>query len=108
MDMLSTTGPSAPLEVQPVVVVYVRPSDRNLVDLDARLEHIATRYQSYIKLDIVEPENLPPRYAHLNVRGPCVVVLRGGEIVGEAMGAGLPVRELDTVVRCALNGLRSY
>jgi hypothetical protein len=35
-----------------------------------------------------------------------VLVVRRGEVVGEAIGAFLPVRELDRVVRCAVEWAR--
>ena len=89
-------------QAQPIVVVYVRPADQDLLDLDDRLERVTARYRPRVRLDIIDPDNLPQRYSHVDNAGPAVLVLRHGELVGQAMGARLPARELDTVVRCAV------
>ncbi len=90
------------MNAQPIVVVYVRPAHQNLIDLDDHLQRITARYSPQVRLDVVDPANLPQRYSHVDSTGPAVLVLRHGEVVGQAMGAGLPARELDTVVRCAV------
>jgi hypothetical protein len=60
---------------------------------DSRLAILAARYAdvriTYVPLEQAEKAVLPS-----------VVLVRGGEIVGEAIG-DLPLRELDEVVRCA-------
>jgi hypothetical protein len=77
---------------------------------------IAERYAEWVELVVVRPEELAGS-GFLRARGedrgagssigsgaacPALVLLRGGEVVGEAMGALLPSRELDHVVRCAV------
>ncbi len=60
---------------------------------DARLAILAARYAD-VRITFVAAA----RAAHAIL--PSVVLVRRGEIVGEAIG-DLPLRELDEVVRCA-------
>lgn len=107
----ATWGGNAPRPVSessaPITLLYVRPRELDLALLDARLTKIAERYAPTVEMKTVEPSqladyNLPERYATFSGLTPAVLLLRGGEVVGEAIGAFLPVRELDRVVHCAV------
>jgi hypothetical protein len=95
---------SAPVVTQtPVTLVYAREEDAELSVLDARLATIVDRYKPYVVLKTVGPEELKSgEFAYLDCPIPAVVVLRGDEVVGQALGAMLPHRELENVVRCAV------
>ncbi len=109
-DLLSPAAVSAgdASEVTaPITLLYVRSPDIDLTLLDARLAKIAARYAPLVEMRIVQQSelaeyNLPCRYADFDGLMAAVLVLRHGEIVGEAIGASLPIRELDRVVRCAV------
>lgn len=100
----------------PIILLYVRPACDGPTELDRRVGAIAERYAEYVELIVVRPEELAGS-GFLRAGGaagdvgsaigsgapcPALVLLRGGEVVGEAMGALLPSRELDHVVRCAV------
>ncbi len=90
-----------------ITLLYVRPLELDLALLDARLEKIATRYAPLLEMITVQQSeladyNLPQRYAAFSGETPAVLLLRHGEVVGEAIGAFLPIRELHRVVRCAV------
>ena len=74
-----------------VTLVYVRPAGAP-TELDRGLEVVAVRYG--VKLRVVSPDEDPAV--------PALLVMRGGEVVGQAMGALLPIRELDRAVRRAI------
>lgn len=102
----STAGDSTG-DAAPITLLYVRPAELELAQLDARLTKIAERYAPLVEMRIVQQAdlseyNLPERYARFSGATPAVLVLRHGEVVGEAIGAFLPIRELDSVVRCAV------
>lgn len=97
-----------------IVLLYVRPACEGPTELDRRVGAIVERYAEWVELVVVRPEELA---GFLRARGedegagssigsgapcPALLLLRGGEVVGEAMGALLPSRELDHVVRCAV------
>jgi hypothetical protein len=87
----------------PITLLLVRgPGDGSETsDLRVSLETIALRYAPHVVLQVVSQAEVPEPYRQRPMLGPAVLVLRRGELVGEAMGA-LPVRELDSVVRCAV------
>ncbi len=110
----SDTGSSG--RVASIILLYVRPACDGPTELDRRVGAIAERYAAWVELIVVRPEELADR-GFLGQRGeawgigvaasgaghcPALLLLRGGEVVGEAMGALLPSRELDHVVRCAV------
>lgn len=70
-------------------------------EMRLRLETIVRRYEPHVELRVIAAAEVPEPYRQRPMLGPTVLVLRRGELVGEAMGA-LPVRELDSVVRCAV------
>jgi hypothetical protein len=76
-----------------VTVLYVR-NPR----LGENLKDVAARYASRVKL--VAVAKMPG--TRFWQRQPSIRVLRGQSIVCEAMGADLPRRELDRVIRSAL------
>lgn len=87
----------------PITLLFVCPVAHEMGQLRARLECIADRYGALVDLQVVRPADVPAPYrTRSSLPGPTVLVLRRGEIVGEAMGATLPARELDRVVRCAV------
>lgn len=86
----------------PITLVYIRSEQQRLPELDDTLQTIVERYAPLVELRRVTPEATPRRFARFAQRTPTVLVLRHGALVGEAIGAGLPARELDRVVRCAV------
>ena len=98
-----------------IILLYVRPACDGPTELDRRVGAIAERYAAWVELVVVRPEELAGSglvremgeagaAGSVLVAGvsPALLLLRGGEVVGEAMGALLPSRELDHVVRCAV------
>ncbi|HUH06036.1 MAG TPA: hypothetical protein VML75_28795 [Kofleriaceae bacterium] len=90
-------------ESPPITLLLVRGpgTGAETGEMRARLETIARRYQPHVELRVISAAEVPEPYRQRPMLGPTVLVLRRGELVGEAMGA-LPVRELDSVVRCAV------
>lgn len=89
-----------------VTLLYIRPDDGSHDVLDARLATIIERYAPVVELIPVAPDEVDPEYARWAERTPIVLVIRQGRVVGEAIGAFLPVRELDRMVRCAVEWAR--
>jgi hypothetical protein len=88
-----------------ITLLYVRPGCDGLTELDRRVGAIAERYSQWVELIVVRPEELIATPDLERVAGsgsPALLLLRRGEVVGEAMGALLPTRELDQVVRRAV------
>lgn len=87
----------------PILLLLVRGTGHGaeIGELRMRLETIAGRYEPHVELRVISTAEVPEPYRQRPMLGPAVLVLRRGELVGEAMGA-LPVRELDSVVRCAV------
>ncbi|HYU14735.1 MAG TPA: hypothetical protein VEL05_01635 [Candidatus Acidoferrum sp.] len=88
-----------------ITLLYVRPFREGLTELDRRVGAIAERYAQWVELVVVRPEDLvaSPDLERVAASGsPALLLLRQGEVVGEAMGALLPARELDQVVRRAV------
>ena len=94
-----------PLEV-PVTLLYIKSRDADLAYLDRGLTMIVARYAPLVELRTLEPHEVPAKHAEWAHRTPSVLVMRRGEVVGEALGALLPLRELDRVVRCAVEWAR--
>ncbi len=69
-----------------------------MTELDRRVGAIAERYSRWVELRVVGPVG----DGDDSFGSPAVLLLRQGEVVGEAMGALLPMRELDDVVRRAV------
>jgi hypothetical protein len=89
----------------PITLLYVRPLAGDYLDLDAKLLEVAERYAPMVRLLTLTPAEagrVLARRAWHTRRAPSVVVLRHGQVVGEAMGSLLPARELDRVVRRAV------
>lgn len=89
-------------EQAPITLLLVRTGGADLGELEVRLSAIAARYGELVSLEVVSPDELPAPLAERPMVAPTVLVLRRGELVGEAMGAFLPARELARVVRCAV------
>ncbi len=87
-------------EALPVTLLYVRGSSKSATPLDGHVAAISSRYGA--RVEIVAPEEVRARFPHAAEFTPAVLVLRDGRLVGEAVGEWLPPRELDTVVRCAV------
>jgi hypothetical protein len=88
-----------------ITLLYVRPARDGPTELDRRVGAIAERYARWVELVVVKPEDLvgrPGLEAMSGAGSPALLLLRRGEVVGEAMGALLPTRELDQVVRRAV------
>jgi len=95
-DQVASATPTAP-----VTLLYVRAGGEVASELDVRLGEIVNRYQPFVELRSLRPEEVEALTGERPVT-PRLFVLRGGEVVGQAMGAFLPTRELDRVVRCAV------
>jgi hypothetical protein len=78
-----------------ITLLYVRPENAERTELDRRIGAIAERYARWVDLRVVGA-------GEEAFRSPALLLLRAGEVVGEAMGALLPMRELDDVVRRAV------
>jgi hypothetical protein len=101
-----------------ITLLYVRPPNEEMTELDRRVEAIAERYSRWVELRVVGPTASSGMIRSLSRAGtvlaggrmgddgsfssPALLLLRQGEVVGEAMGALLPMRELDDVVRRAV------
>lgn len=81
-----------------ITLLYVRPPSEEMTELDRRVGAIAERYSRWVELRVVGPVGDESAF----VGSPALLLLRQGEVVGEAMGALLPMRELDDVVRRAV------
>ena len=95
----------APERRPSITLLYVRPARDGLTELDRRVGAIAERYSQWVELVVVRPEELvanPELERVARAGSPALLLLRQGEVVGEAMGALLPTRELDQVVRQAV------
>lgn len=95
-------GPSGPDHECPapgarITLLYVRPANAEMTELDRRIGAIAERYSRWVELRVVGPVGDEGAFG-----SPAVLLLRRGEVVGEAMGALLPMRDLDDVVRRAV------
>lgn len=91
-------GPVSPEgeEGAPITLLYLRPGSEK-TELDRRLQEIAQHYAPMVELVVVSERPIQGAASP-----PMVLVLRRGELIGEAMGALLPRRELDRVVRRAV------
>ena len=87
----------APGEGARITLLYVRPASPEMTELDRRVGAIAERYSRWVELRVVGPVGDGEAFG-----SPALLLLRQGEVVGEAMGALLPMRELDDVVRRAV------
>lgn len=86
-----------------ITLILVCPEANERGVLRRRLEVVAARYRDMVELLVLRPDDVPAPYRRRGpLPGPALLVLRGGELVHEAMGAMLPARELDRVVRCAV------
>ncbi|HKE16210.1 MAG TPA: hypothetical protein VKB80_15160 [Kofleriaceae bacterium] len=97
--------PDAPAQGAWITLLYVRPRREGLTELDRRVGAIAERYARWVELVVLAPEDAAGRAGLEGVASfgsPALLLLRGGEVVGEAMGALLPARELEQVVRRAV------
>lgn len=106
---MARANPSAthPLPTEePVTLLYIKGEDADLPYLDRGLSLIVARYAPRVELRTLAPHQVPAEHAALSLPTPSVLVMRRGEIVGEALGALLPLRELDRVVRCAVEWAR--
>lgn len=88
-----------------VTLLYVRPEGGG-TELDQRISSVVARYAPHVVMRVVGPADLAGEGAALRNLGaygcPAVLLLRGQAIVAEAIGASLPMRELDRAVRCAV------
>lgn len=99
--------PDAPGQGACITLLYVRPRREGLTELDRRVGAIAERYARWVELVVLAPEDAAVRPGlgledAASFGSPALFLLRGGEVVGEAMGALLPARELEQVVRRAV------
>lgn len=98
--MAQATGPVIEQREATITLLYVRATAESDL-LGAKLARIVARYAPNVTLQIVTPEQMPPRYADFDGPLPRLIVLRRGEIISEACGA-LPARELNRVVQRAV------
>ena len=85
----------------PVTLLYIH-SEHETPALDGRIATVVDRYAPMVELVSVTADEVGERYPQIAGFAPAVLVLRHGQVVGEAMGDCLPQHELDTVVRCAV------
>jgi len=90
----------------PVTLLYIKGEDEELSVLDRAIHVIVERYAPHVDLQVVAPGDVPADLAQWAERTPTVLVVRHGTVVGEAVGAFLPTREIDRVVRCAVEWAR--
>lgn len=83
-----------------ITLLYVRPASDNETELDRTVGVVAERYARWVELRVMCPEELTGRV--VDARSPTLFLLRAGQVVSEAIGALLPVRELDRAVRQAV------
>ncbi len=106
MESASSSAPHRLLAKQdqdaPVKLLYIRLAHESHDVLDSGLATIVERYAPLVELIPVSPDEMDVDYTRWAQRTPTVLVVRRGKVVGEALGAFLPVRELDRVVRCAI------
>lgn len=88
------------LSTPPVTLLYVRGGDAGGTPLDCHVAAVACRYGA--RVEIVAPADVCGLYPNAAEFAPAVLVLRDGRLVGEAVGESMPARELDSVVRCAV------
>jgi hypothetical protein len=84
---------------QAVTVLYVKNARSRGERLGDSLREVAAQYGSRVRL---VPVSRMPGYGFLRPCQPTIRVMRGPAVVGEAIGADLPRRELDRVIRGAL------
>ena len=93
-------------ESSPITLVLVRSPGANgrrtAKKLEKRLEEIAERYAPNVVVLSSSPSRLPKRYKDHAGPSPTVLVLRNDEIICETMGDLFPTKELDRVVRRAV------
>ncbi|HUS66024.1 MAG TPA: hypothetical protein VMZ28_15835 [Kofleriaceae bacterium] len=83
-----------------ITLLYVRPASDDETELDRTVGVVAERYARWVELRVMCPEELTGRV--VDARSPTLFLLRAGQVVSEAIGALLPVRELDRAVRQAV------
>jgi len=84
---------------QGVTVLFVRPRGTG-GSLAEDLKAISARLGERVRL--LEVSRLPGAPRRQRHRVPCVRVMRGRDVISEAIGADLPRRELERVIRSAL------
>lgn len=94
---MDASDEGAPVEGARITLLYVRPPCEERTELDRRVGAIAERYSRWVELRVVGQLGDEEAFG-----SPALLLLRQGEVVGEAMGALLPMRELDDVVRRAV------
>jgi len=94
----------APKSVGSAITLLLIPSTQNKVhgNLKARLEQIASRFRPRVTVESYSIDTLPSRFTRLSGPSPIILVLREGRIIGEAMGDLFPTKELERVVRRAV------
>ena len=106
-NLAPAPNPTVGGAAQPAItLLYARPTTEGSLDaVGARLARIVARYRAQggtnVDLQQVAADALPSPYAHTAHCSPTLVVLRDGEVVGEAIGT-LPSRELERLVRRAV------
>jgi hypothetical protein len=89
-----------------ITLVYLRP-DGCSHELEDRLREVARRFGAAVEI-VVRPWCEAGRLARWAAPGSAaILVLRRGVVVGEALGDGLPSRELDRVIRRAVESRAS-
>jgi len=88
--------------VAPITMLYIRANHGAATVLDRAVAVLAERYAPRVTLQVLTAAQVPSRLARWAHRTPAVLVLRDDALVGEAIGAFLPLRELDRIVRRAV------
>lgn len=84
-----------------ITLLYVRPACDDVTELDRRVGTIVQRYARWVTLRVVRPDEVMTTVPMAQAGSPALLLMRAGDLVGEAVGALLPARELDQAVRRA-------
>jgi hypothetical protein len=85
-----------------IVVLYVREATDEGGELEEQVRRVVARYPA-VELRVVGPEVAAGLWSASAYRSPSVLILRGGVVVGGAMGDRLPQRELVEMLHAAVS-----
>jgi hypothetical protein len=81
-------------------LIAVKPAGDAFARFEARLAIVAARWVGSVRVTLITAGQGDEGWPRRSTVLPTVVLMRGGKLVGEAIG-DLPLRELDEVVRAA-------
>jgi hypothetical protein len=101
----SATGgprPRRATESAAITLIYLRPANAEETVLDGILAEVVRRYGPRVELETVASEDAGRFARWCSTGSPAVLLMRRGAVIGQAIGAALPARELDRAVRRAV------